>query len=224
MDRRTIIVVSLLAGLLGAAVAMLASGPRPETMDGARPAAPDEMPSPSGQPSPVRTAGTATSTRLVEDFDMLPTGGDVPEWISSDDITLDVAAVPTAVDRSARLTAQGRGSACRPVAAGIDRLTADFMFEPLPTDSLTVLAIEFADGSVVALSVSAEGTQLKAGEWYRWSVSRTRGSLELALFDVDGTELGAAEAGAPSADAEQFCIATESPTRVYLDSLTVEGH
>jgi hypothetical protein len=235
MDRRTTIAVLLLALPLGAAVAMVALGGSPHVEPvGDRPAGnPTTTSSPSTHESIMPTAGTAASTRLVQDFDILPTGSDVPEWASTDTVILDVAAVPTAVDRSARLTAEGMGSACRPLSAEIVSLTADFMIEPLPTDGFQILAIELADGSVVTLSVTAEGAQLtdssdpigiEARAWYRWSVSRNEGWFELALFDVDGAALRVDEVEARDAAAKRFCISTEAPTRVYLDALTVEGH
>lgn len=239
MDRRTTIAVLLLAPLLGAAVAMFASGGAPDVaVDGEPAGSPAPTPSPS-TPSPsthasiTPTADTAGSTILVEDFDMFPTGGDVPGWASTGTATLDVAAVPTAVDRSARLTAARGGSACRPLTGEVAGVTADFMLEPLPSDRLTILTVELAGASAVSLTVSAEGARLTDGSerigleprtWYRWSASRDDESFQLALSDLDGAELGVAEAEVRDAAAEEFCISTEAPTRMYLDTLTVEAH
>ena len=238
MDRRTMIAVLLLAPLLGAAVAMIASGGAPDVaMDGspAGSPAPSRSPSPppQTQPSSTPTADTAGSTIVVEDFDMIATGGDVPGWASTGSATLDVAAVPTAVDRSARLTAEENGRACRPLMGEVAGLTADFMVEPLPSDSIMVLTLELGEDSAVTFSVSAEGGQLTDSSelirlqprtWYRWSASRDDESFQLALSDLDGAELGGADAEAQDTAATRFCISTESPTRMYLDSLTVEGH
>ena len=209
-----------------------AESPRPAIVDdGAHDT--DASPSLSFQQSSVPAADTAGSTRRVEDFDLLPTDSDVPEWAIAGSATLDVAAMPTAMDRSARLTADARGRACRALSDEITSLTADFMVEPLPPQSVSVLTIELAEDSAVTLTVAAEGARLtdsseriplESRGWYRWSVSRGDDSYQVALSEVDGAELGRAEVGAPDAAAQRFCISTESPTRIYLDTLTVEGH
>lgn len=237
MDRRTTIAVLFLAPLLGAAVAVFVSGAGPDlgSVEEGRARSPGATPAPSPSPdaSILPTEGTAASTILVEDFDMLPTGGEVPEWNPTGGVTLDVAVLPTSVDRSARLTAEGAGMVCRPLRHKIASLTADFMMEPLPSERVSVLTVELTGEHAVTLTVSADGAQLtdsseqidlEARAWYRWSVARADGSFEIALSEVDGADLGSAEVEAPDAAAERFCISTEAPTRLYLNSLTVEGH
>lgn len=199
----------------------------------------------SGEPSPAASAdagpagatpgptgGVAASTRLVTDFDMLPTGSPIDGWTLSADGRLETAAQPTAVDRSARLEGEGGATACQDLDVELALLEANFMIDSLAEGDVTLLALAMDGGSTYRLQLadgsaslfdSAHHIELEPGAWYRWMIRSANEGEELRLLAADGTLL--AEERRPegaNARATEFCMTAPPHTRLYLSELTVE--
>jgi hypothetical protein len=255
MEQRNVLaaLAVLIVGLVvGVTVALLASGQSPPSrvageraVDGptatgsatgeaiADPSAsPVSTGSASPRPGPPGSSGTAGSTGLTETFDMLPTGGDVPDWTVRGDGSLDVVPIPTAVRRSARFVTSGDGTACRALPPGTTSLTAVFMIDPLPADRVAALSLTTDDSVVAALFIAVDGVALAQdadpvafdeGVWHRWLVQWHDGDLAVALA-VDEAELAASEGPLDGASPTAFCLGGEPPSEIHLDMLTVEGN
>lgn len=185
--------------------------------------------SPASSPSP--TDGTAASVGFTESFDELPIGAQVEAWSVAEGAVLSAAAQPTAVDRSIRLAATSRANACRDIGASISTLTADIMVDQLPPEEVSVVSLELEGGATVGVTVGPDGATLgesatpiaiQPRAWYRWTVVAGDGAIGATLTGSDGSELAETEASAPD-HATSFCLATVSPARVHLDSISVEG-
>ncbi|MGQ0608851.1 MAG: hypothetical protein ACT4OQ_10375 [Chloroflexota bacterium] len=242
IDRRGLLVGALLLGavigsLAVAAAALLTSeSPALSGSVGTGSAPPSTSPSPdaSGPPGASPSEGVAGSQRFVADFDLLATDSLVDGWAQSDGAALVVAAVPNAVDRSARLEGVGRASACLDLDVAFSSFDALFMLDAVPPGGVTLLTLELDDGSTQRVSLSGGGAtvaalgdavELEARAWYRWVVSRTGVGLRMSLQTADGSPL--AEAVAPGPDegarASEFCMATIASSRLYLNEINVEA-
>jgi hypothetical protein len=188
----------------------------------------------SAAPGASPSEGVAGSQRFVADFDLLPTDSEVDAWSPSDGARLVVAAVPTAVDRSARLEGVGRASACLDLDVAFSSFDVLFMLDAVPPGGVTLLTLELDDGSTQRVSLSDGGATvaalgdavaLDARAWYRWAVGRTDEGLRMSLATTDGSPLAEAVAPGPDADARasEFCMATIASSRLYLNEMNVEA-
>ncbi|MGH2417351.1 MAG: hypothetical protein ACRDFY_03370 [Candidatus Limnocylindria bacterium] len=242
IDRRGLLIAALLLGALVGSLAVAAAS----LLMSDTPARTGSVGSGSAQPSPSLPTdasaapgaspgeAVAGSERFVADFDLLPTDSTVEGWSSSDGARLMVAAVPTAVERSARLEGVGRASACLDLDVALASFEALFLLDAIPPGGVTLLTLELDDGSTQRVSLSDGGAtlaalgdavELEARAWYRWVVSRTGEGLRMSLQTADGSPL--AEAVAPGRDegarASEFCMATIAPSRLYLNEMNVEA-
>lgn len=230
---QVLLAVAILGGLVGAAVAVVASGTSlPEFGVATGSASPTADTASPGDPSPWPTGGSAGSSGFVEEFDALPIGTEADAWALTGDAALTVSGQPTAVDRSIRLAAETQGTACRPINVPLGTLNADFMLDALPSDTVQVLALEF-DGaptigvtvtsSEVTLTDASAGVTIDARAWYRWSVVAVGDEFEISLVGADGSPLTEARVPAPEHHPTRFCVTALSPARAHLDSLSVEA-
>jgi hypothetical protein len=179
------------------------------------------------------TDGTAGSAGLLETFDSLAIGDAIPGWTVSSGAAIDVAALPTAVDRSLRLTAPGDGRACREAGTALGSVKADFMVDALPAEPTSVVSLQLDDDSTLGVRVSEEGAQLtdtssivaiEPRAWYRWSaMADGDGGLTLRLSGEDGTVLAGMQLRAPSASVTAFCLTSVASARTHLNTLSVEA-
>lgn len=245
-DRRAIASAVLLLGLAIATVGAIAvaslSGesetPPSAPAAGALPSAlilPTIAPSsaaPPAVPSPSSTGVVAASTGLSLGFDLLPTGARVGDWKLSGDGDLEVVAVPTAVNRSARLDTRSGATACLWLDVALVTLSATFMLDAvlgggqtlltLDLDGETTLSVTLTDAGAT-IADSSEPVPLVPGIWYRWVVTHEADALGVRLFSADDALLAEAISPADGSRATEFCMAVEAPMRVYLDQLTVEA-
>lgn len=186
----------------------------------------------AGSVAPAKSVGhqVAGSRALALDFDTLPTESVVQGWTVTSDDRLNVAAVPTAVDRSARLEGGGDSAACHPIGFAIGTFEATFMVDTVSAGGLA-LAIDFDDGSVLEITVADSEASMgewpgpvavDAGDFYRWEVSRAAGGYRATLFDEGGDRLAVAEAVPGGEHATAVCMSVIAPARAYLDELRVE--
>jgi len=226
------IALVFVAGLAGAAVAIVVSGqPAEIAVEGASPS-PRPTPSASLRPSASPTEEVAGSRRLVDDFNGLAIDTEIDGWTVTDTATIDVAARPSAVERSLRLSADAGGRACRDLNVAIGTVTADFMLDALPSNGVPVLTLELADETALTLTVVdgaatlAESTTpipIEPHAWYRWAVVVEESEGRLTLIGPDDARLADASIPAPEAHATRFCLTTAGPARAHLDTLTVEA-
>ena len=178
--------------------------------------------------------GVAGSNRLVTDFDLLPTDSEVEAWSLSDGARLLVAALPTAVDRSARLQGIGLASGCTDLGVAFSTFEVMFMLDAVPAGGVTLLNLEIDDGSAQRVSLSdghatvaasGDPVEPQARTWYRWVVRSAGEEVRTSLRSADGNPL--AEAAAPRLDpgarATEFCMTTLAPSRLYLNEINVEA-
>ena len=179
------------------------------------------------------TDGVAGSRRMVADFDTLPTGSAIEGWKLNEGASLDTAARPTAIDRSARLAGEGTATACQDLDIELAKLEATFMLESLPDGEVTVLALALDGGSEHRLTLTdgsattiptGEAVALQTGTWYRWAAVSGDEGMQLRLLTADGGLL--TEASAPvdegSSRATEFCMTAAPSTRLFLSDLIVE--
>ena len=226
------IAVVLVAGLAGAAVAIVVlAQPAEIAVERASPT-PRSTTSTSLPPSDQPTEDVAGSSGLVDDFDRLAIGADIDGWTLTDAATIDVAARPSAVDRSLRLSADADGRACRELDVAIGAVTADFMLDALPSDGVPVLTLELVDETALTLTVydgavtladSTSSAPIEPHAWYRWTVVAEEGEGRMTLLGPGDTWLAEASIPVPEAHATRFCLTTAGPARAYLDTLTVEA-
>ncbi|MGH2380226.1 MAG: hypothetical protein ACRDG7_03275 [Candidatus Limnocylindria bacterium] len=242
IDRRNLLIGALLLGALvgslavAAASVLMADSSALTGSAGSGSAQPSTIPPTDASAVPGVSPGedVAGSQRFVADFDLLPTDSEIAAWSSSDGARLVVAAVPTAVDRSARLEGVGRASACLDLDVAFSSFDALFLLDAVPPGGVTLLTLELDDGSTQRVSLSDGGAtvaalgdavELEARAWYRWVVSRTSAGLGMSLQTADGSPL--AEAVAPGPDdgvrASEFCMATIASSRLYLNEMNVEA-
>ena len=193
---------------------------------------PSSAPEPFASERPAPTGDTAGSSGLALSFDMLPTGAAITDWVITGDGTFEVTAVPTAVNRSARLAAGSRAIACLPLDAMLGTLTAAFMVDAAPSGEQQLLAVNLADGTILALRSSANGmvgvdsadaVSLEPGAWYRLRVSAAAEHVEVRLLNAADDVLTGARVPADGGRAIGFCITSIAPMRVYLDQFIVEA-
>lgn len=241
MDRRSGLLTLIAAAVIGALVPIAISGEVPGLgMAEGRPSPiPAATPSPtsdaSASPSSGPTAsgeGTAGSNRLSESFDEQPMDAEVEGWEVTDEASLTIAALPTAVDRSARLSTSEQGRACRSLPEGLTTLVADFMIDRPTDEAVDILSLRGPDGSAVSLTVSetsstedgaSGGAAVEPRTWYRWSVSVESDQLRLSLGRAGEDPTSPATVRAPDGPLAQLCISTLAPTRIFLSHLIVEG-
>lgn len=233
-DRRVIAFVVLMAALaiatVGAITMALVGGesdpPTSPSAVGALASAralPTSAPSSASipaDPSPSPTGDVAGAQSLTLGFDMVPTGARIDGWTLTGDGALEAAAVPTAVDRSARLDAGSRAMACLPLDAALGTLAATFMVDAVPGGELPLLTLGLDDGTTLALGAPVA---LEADTWYRWVVTGEADGVGVELLSADDTPLAEATSPAGGAGATEFCMTVEAPTRVFLDELAVEA-
>jgi hypothetical protein len=209
----------------------------------ARPAVTGTFGTPSAQPSTASTASVPTaspgedvagSNGLVTDFDLLPTGSEVEGWSLSDGARLTVAAMPTAVDRSARLEGIGRASACRNLGVAFSDFEIIFMLDAVPTGGVTLFNLDIDGGSAQSVSLTdgrvtvagiGDAVELEARTWYRWVVRSARDEVRMSLQSADESLLAEAVAPGldPGAQAMEFCMTTLAPSsRLYLTQMNLE--
>jgi hypothetical protein len=245
-DRRTIAGAALVVGLVIATVGVIAvallSGesdqPAPRAAGGAAASTrvlPTMAPSPGSpvaEPTPSSTGDVAASQGFSLDFDMLPTGGRIGDWRLSGDGDLEVAAVPTAVSRSARLDARSAASACLELDVALGTLSAAFMLDAVGGGGQTLLTLRLDDSTTIALTLADNGAivgdrgtpvPLAADSWYAWVVSGETDGVRVALLSAADALLAEARSPGAGARATEFCMAVQAPMRVYLDQLTVEA-
>lgn len=233
IDPRNLVIGALLlvtmVSVAVAVVSLLASDP---------PAVTGTLESPPASPStgsPTASPGedVAGSSRLLNDFDLLPTDSEVEGWSLSDGARLLVAPLPTAVDRSARLEGTGRASACRDLGLPFSTFEVVFMLDAVPAGGTTLLRLETDRGSGRRVSLSdgrasvaviGEAVELEARTWYRWVVRNVGEDVLTSLRSADGSSLAEAVApgGRPGAHATEFCMTTLASSRLYLNQLNVE--
>ena len=248
MNRRTVAAMVVVASLVGAGIPIMMSDQPPGDLGavtepstsspGSRAseaASSSPISSQSDRPSPLASPAedTAGSAGLAEDFDRLVTGEGVPGWEVDGDARLEVAALPTAVQRSARLETDSDGMACRPLPPGMQRLSAVFMLDALPPAEILTLALATEGGQNVSLAISPDGRSslsgtptpaaIQADTWYRWSVVTVSGAVTTSLLDAEGNVLAEHAVAGEDAVGNSFCLSTRAPARVHLDSLTVEN-
>jgi hypothetical protein len=187
------------------------------------------------EPSPILTpAGdTAGSTGLAEGFDRLVTGATIAGWEVEGEARLEVAALPTAVQRSARLTADLDGVACRPLPPGMQRLSAVFMLDALPPAEIATLAVLTSGNETASVTIAPDGRSTLSGRrtpasvqataWYRWSVVAESDAVTTSLLDEEGNVLAEHAIDGEGVLGDSFCLSTRAPARVHLDSLIVEN-
>lgn len=224
-----VLLLATLASVTVAAVSLRAS---------ARPAVDGALGTPSAQPSTSPSPANpgedvAGSNRLVTDFDVLPTGSEVEGWSVSDGARLQVAALPTAVDRSARLEGTGRASACRDLGVAVSNFEIMFMLDAVPAGGVTLFNLDVDDGSAQSVSLTdgrvtvaaiGDAVELEARTWYRWVVRSARDEVRMSLHSADDSPLAEAVATGldPGAQATEFCMTTLAPSRLYLTEMNVE--
>jgi hypothetical protein len=248
MNRRTVAAMVVVASLVGAGIPILMSDQLPGDLGAMTEATRSSSASPlaeatswprtappPGEPSPPESPaeGTAGSVGLAEDFDRMVTGGDVSGWEVEGKARLEVAALPTAVQRSARLTADVDGSACRSLPPDMQRLAAAFMLDALPPAEIAALALMSSGNQTVALTIAPDGRStlsgrltpafIRAGTWYRWSVVAGSGAVTTSLLDDGGNVLAEHAIDGDDGLGDSFCLSTRAPARVHLDSLTMEN-
>ena len=248
MNRRTVAAMVIVASLVGAGIPILTSEQLPGDLgamtDGSssfsgspraqatRPSTPSPQ---SDEPSPIVSPaeGTAGSGGLAEDFDQLVTGAEVSRWDVDGEARLEVAALPTAVQRSARLTADVDAVACRPLPPGMQRLSAVFMLDALPPADVAALALSSSGDRNASLGIAPDGRSTLSGKptpasiqpnvWYRWSVAAVSGAVTTSLLDDEGNVLAELAVDGEDLLGDSFCLSTRAPARVHLDYLTVEN-
>lgn len=186
---------------------------------------------PTAQPSLSPTGEVAGAESLTITFDMASTGSRVGGWTLRGSGELDIAAVPTAVDRSARLDAQDAATACVSLDVALGRLTAAFMVDLVPAGEQTLLSLDLDDGTTLDLTLidgglsvaeTAEPVAIEAGTWYRWVVTRETNAARVRLLAADDALLAEVQSPSDGSGATEFCMTAKAPARVYLDELIGE--
>lgn len=250
-DPRTLVIVALLILLAAATVAIITMTLLSDEPDApvSRPAggglgsalvlptmapsaAISSAPSPSANPSPTPAGEVAGSEIIALDFDMLPTEAEIPDWRLTGVGGLRVAAVPTAVDRSARLDATDGATACRRLDVALGTLHADFMLDTVPGGGRAQLSVDLEDGTTLALMVtdagamigdSSDPVSLEPGTWYRWVVTHEAAEVGLQLLSADGAPVADARLPVDDPRATEFCMGVGAGIRIYLDQLSMEA-
>ena len=245
-DRRAITVVGLMAALAIATVGAItvalvgdeSDPPASPSAVGALASAralPTSAPSSASlpaDPSPSPTGDVASSQSLTQRFDVVPTGATIDGWTLIGDGALEAVAVPTAVDRSARLDARFRAMACSRLDVALGTLAAAFMVDAVPGGGLPLLTLGLDDGTTLALTLTDSGAvladsgapvALEPDTWYRWVVTGEGDAVGVQLLSADDTPLAEATPPAGGAGATEFCMTVEAPTRVFLNELVVEA-
>jgi hypothetical protein len=236
--RRMPVALTIAAAIIVVA-AVLAPGwlrqlPRGEGVLGGGPSTASPETGAAGQemsPSPTALVPAASPASLVFGFDTVRMGGGVGEgWIQSSGVA--VAALPTAVDRSARLevTSDAQPETCRlvdPPLADASRFTVEVILDPLLPASATIelrdpmgnpsLALTL-DRSRATLStrsgqVLAEAAGPTPGQWYRIEVV-TEGVAVwrmIALEDPSGPGVEVGIALPAFAPVAAICLGAEGP-------------
>jgi hypothetical protein len=158
-------------------------------------------------------------------FDDVATGETPEDWTVADGASFTAMAMPTAVDRSAMLTADGATLACR-ASGELRSVAATLMVDALPAAKLELVRI----GSVPALVLAPDGgvaagsttvATLAPGTWYEVAIDIAPGTVSVALLAPDGATTRNAELPLQEVPTK-FCVGTEAGTRVFLDHLTLE--
>ena len=236
--RRVPVALTLAAAIIVAAVVLapgwLRQPPRGEGVLGGGPSTASPVAGAAGQemsPSPTVRVPTASPASLVFGFDTIRMGGGIGDgWIQSSGVA--VAALPTAVDRSARLevTSDAQPETCRlvdPPLADASRFTVEVILDPLLPAMATIelrdpvgdpsLTLRL-DRSRATLStrggqVAAEAAGLTPGQWYGIEVVTEGVAVWRMMAQEDpsgpGVEVGFA---LPSfAPVAAICLGAEGP-------------
>ena len=187
--------------------------------------------SPPAVPSPTAVGEVAGSDSVTLDFDLVATGANLGDWTLSGDGALEVAALPTAVQRSARLDARTRSSACLPINRSLGTFTTRFMVDRAPTGEYPLLTVRFEESQAIELTVSDAGASLdgadpvpfEAGVWYGWELSEVPDLTRARLLSPDDEPLAEAEWPGAGESVLEFCVATVAPTRAFLDEVRLEA-
>ncbi len=128
-------------------------------------------------PTPGVTSVVAARWRSVEEtFDGLPTNSKLPEaWKVGGAGIAEIIALPTSIDRSARIASTINGeatSACRSAAvvpAGSIRVAVDLLLGRAPSSAVAVVTMESGSSSQLAFGVDPTGSPVEiiAGEAVR---------------------------------------------------------
>jgi hypothetical protein len=231
---RSILIVLVLVVLAAAGTLLRSTGQPPRevgaVLDGTSSALRIRASASAGS-SPVGSA-THAPVDLLPGQDEQRTGSVIEGWVAVIGERLQVAPLPTAVDRSALLDAADRARSCRTLPTATDRVVATFMVDQLPGELITVLAVEPLDRSETAaaelqlgpmgalLVDGATPIRVEPGRWYRWTVELEDRGASSRLQQLDGSALGAPGAGSAPGRRLGVCVSTVAPTRIYLDEVT----
>jgi hypothetical protein len=248
--RRVPVALTLAAAIIVVGVVLapgwLRQPPRGEGVLGGGPSTASPVAAAAGQemsPSPTAPLPAASPASLELGFDTVRMGGGIGEgWIQSDGAA--VAAIPTAVDRSARLEviSDAHQETCRvvdPPLADASRFSVEVILDPLlpavatielrdpagdPTLMLTLdpsrATLASGDGQVVA-----EAAGLTPGRWYGIEVVTEGGAVwrMLALEDPPGPGVEVDVAMPAFAPVAAICLGAEGPpdSAVNYDDVAV---
>lgn len=222
----------LLAGLAGIIVSILVYQPLGDMASESAFQTPEPTPTVTIEPFGRPADDVAGSSGFIEDFDMIPIGADVDGWSLSNSASFHVTALPSAFDRSGRLAADRGGTACKRIDVAIASVTANFMLNPLPAESVPVLILELDNESALSLAINSDGARLTDSSapvpiepraWYRWVVVAGDSRNRITLLSADNTILAEASVPWPGPHAKRFCLTTVGPAGLYLDTLTAEA-
>ena len=234
------------AGLLAAVTVTALTGdlgrdaPREEVLGGAAPLPTDRTsPAPSVAPTihPPQGGGAATDIAIQFD-DVRMSSGLGPGWfVEPANPGVGVAALPNAVNRSARLEAGASPTrACRTLAEGltVTAVLYDILVDArLPTAELTLtgdagdmtVAMSSAGGHIsLSADAGVDLPSIEAGSWYRVSVDLEMAELQIRERGSSGsgrvTDVPAPVAPAPY---ERVCLRIEGEpgAAAYFDNITV---
>jgi hypothetical protein len=236
--RRMPVALTIAAAIIVVAVVLtpgwLRQPPRGESVLGGGPSTASPETGPAGQemtPSPTASVPAASPASLVFGFDTMRMGGGVGEgWTQSNGVA--VAALPTAVDRSARLevTSDAQPETCHlvdPPLADASRFSVEAFLDPvLPATATIELRDPVGDPSLTLTldrsratlstrggQVVAEVAGLTPGKWYGIEVV-TEGDAAwrmIALEDPSGPDVEIGVALPAFGPVAAICLGAEGP-------------
>jgi len=207
------------------------------------------QPTPPRSPAPAASGPDATvvpsqaeraSVTAIQFDDVRMSSGLGAGWsVEPIDAVVGIAAVPNAVDRSARLGAGDSPTrACRPLAETI--AAAEASYDILVESGITTAEVTLAgDPGGLTITLSGEGGQVSSGAdpvaslpaieadtWYRVTVDIERAHVRIVNRQSSASARDAEfSASLTSTRFETICIATagDSGAASYFDNITVQS-